>query len=469
MARFNTGARTLSVTGTTTLTYAFTGGIITLDGAGGYTFSLVTPVFFPGTTQHIYNATAVDCTIATPVGQLRGNGFTGNNVQTIPSGSFYSVVSDGANYIISNSEGGPEVGTVGTFTTSLTSPIQQGSTSAAGTLTLRSTSSGTKAAAGILMNDSITSSNTTTGTLVVTGGVGVSENLNVGGIIVAASLQNTPIGSSTRNSGAFTTLAANAAVSFTQGTSSTSTGSGTVVVTGGVGISENLNVGGSAIRFTGNAASSNTTSGTLVVTGGVGVSGAIYAGSIQNTPVGSATPSSGAFTSLNANAAVRLTQNAGSTSTADGTLVVTGGAGITQNLFVGGVMRVNDGTASGATNTGALVVSGGIGAGGTSYFPTIVCSSLTETSSIDLKENINPIFNALDLILKLDGVTYDRRDGSQKNEAGLIAEHVNNILPNLVKKNAEGKPESIMYSKLTAYLVEAVKSLKLEIEELKRN
>jgi hypothetical protein len=468
MARFNTGARTLSVTGTTTLTYAFTGGIITLDGAGGYTFSLVTPVFFPGTTQHIYNATAVDCTIATPVGQLRGNGFTGNNVQTIPSGSFYSVVSDGANYIISNSEGGPEVGTVGTFTTSITSPIHQGSTSAAGTLTLRSTSSGTKASAGILMNDNITSSNTTTGTLVVTGGAGVSENLNVGGIIIAASLQNTAIGSTTRSSGAFTSLAANAAVSFTAGTASTSTGSGTVVVTGGVGISGNLYTGG-IVDITSTQAATNTTSGALQVDGGAGIQGALFAGSIQNTPIGSSTPNSGAFTSLNANSAVRLTQNAGSTSTADGTLVVTGGAGITQNLFVGGVMRVNDGTASSATNNGAFVVSGGIGAGGTSYFPTLVCSSLTETSSIDLKENINPIFNALDLILKLDGVTYDRRDGSQKNEAGLIAEHVNNILPNLVKKNAEGKPESIMYSKLTAYLVEAVKSLKLEIEELKRN
>ena len=468
MARFNTGARTLSVTGTTTLTYAFTGGIITLDGAGGYTFSLVTPVFFPGTTQHIYNATAVDCTIATPVGQLRGNGFTGNNVQTIPSGSFYSVVSDGANYIISNSEGGPEVGTVGTFTTSITSPIHQGSTSAAGTLTLRSTSSGTKASAGILMNDNITSSNTTTGTLVVTGGAGVSENLNVGGIIIAASLQNTAIGSTTRSSGAFTSLAANAAVSFTAGTASTSTGSGTVVVTGGVGVSGNIYTGG-IIDITSTQAATNTTSGALQVDGGAGIQGALFAGSIQNTPIGSSTPNSGAFTSLNANSAVRLTQNAGSTSTADGTLVVTGGAGITQNLFVGGVMRVNDGTASSATSNGAFVVSGGIGAGGTSYFPTLVCSSLTETSSIDLKENINPILNALDLILKLDGVTYDRRDGSHKNEAGLIAEHVNNILPNLVKKNAEGKPESIMYSKLTAYLVEAVKSLKLEIEELKRN
>jgi hypothetical protein len=450
------------------LTYAFTGGIITLDGAGGYTFSLVTPVFFPGTTQHIYNATAVDCTIATPVGQLRGNGFTGNNVQTIPPGSFYSVVSDGANYIISNSEGGPEVGTVGTFTTSITSPIHQGSTSAAGTLTLRSTSSGTKASAGILMNDNITSSNTTTGTLVVTGGAGVSENLNVGGIIIAASLQNTAIGSTTRSSGAFTSLAANAAVSFTAGTASTSTGSGTVVVTGGVGVSGNIYTGG-IIDITSTQAATNTTSGALQVDGGAGIQGALFAGSIQNTPIGSSTPNSGAFTSLNANSAVRLTQNAGSTSTADGTLVVTGGAGITQNLFVGGVMRVNDGTASSATSNGAFVVSGGIGAGGTSYFPTLVCSSLTETSSIDLKENINPILNALDLILKLDGVTYDRRDGSHKNEAGLIAEHVNNILPNLVKKNAEGKPESIMYSKLTAYLVEAVKSLKSEIEELKRN
>jgi hypothetical protein len=93
--------------------------------------------------------------------------------------------------------------------------------------------------------------------------------------------------------------------------------------------------------------------------------------------------------------------------------------------------------------------------------------SITESSSIALKENVAPIENALDTIMKLVGVTYDRRDGSKKDEAGLIAEEVDKILPNLVTKDQDGRPDAIHYTKLTAYLIEAVKSLKTEINSLK--
>ena len=93
--------------------------------------------------------------------------------------------------------------------------------------------------------------------------------------------------------------------------------------------------------------------------------------------------------------------------------------------------------------------------------------SITESSSIALKENVAPIENALDSIMRLVGVTYDRRDGSKKEEAGLIAEEVDKILPNLVTKDQDGNPDAIHYTKLTAYLIEAVKSLKQEINSLK--
>ena len=99
----------------------------------------------------------------------------------------------------------------------------------------------------------------------------------------------------------------------------------------------------------------------------------------------------------------------------------------------------------------------------------LVNGIITETSSIALKENVMPIENALDSILQLVGVTYDRKDGSTKSEAGLIAEDVNRVLPNLVTKDSKGKPQGINYSKLSAYLIEAVKSLKSEIDSLKGN
>ena len=98
---------------------------------------------------------------------------------------------------------------------------------------------------------------------------------------------------------------------------------------------------------------------------------------------------------------------------------------------------------------------------------TLTVTGLTESSSITLKENVNPITDALNSVLQLCGVTYDRRDGSRKNEAGLIAEDVVNVLPNLVTCDKNGKPEGINYTKLSAYLIEAIKSLKTEINELK--
>ena len=112
--------------------------------------------------------------------------------------------------------------------------------------------------------------------------------------------------------------------------------------------------------------------------------------------------------------------------------------------------KVNTGITFNGT-TGVLTTSGGF----------------VESSSIALKENVNPITGALDAIMSLVGVTYDRRDGSKKNEAGLIAEAVEQIIPNIVSKDANGNAEGIYYSKLTAYLVEAIKSLKAEIDPLK--
>jgi hypothetical protein len=98
---------------------------------------------------------------------------------------------------------------------------------------------------------------------------------------------------------------------------------------------------------------------------------------------------------------------------------------------------------------------------------TLTVTNFVESSSITLKENVHPIKNALDLILQLDGVIYDRKDGSSQNEPGLIAERVERVLPELVTKDTNGNAIGVKYTKLTAYLIESIKSLKAEIEQLK--
>ncbi len=130
--------------------------------------------------------------------------------------------------------------------------------------------------------------------------------------------------------------------------------------------------------------------------------------------------------------------------------------------FIGPIVSTNA-TPSTSTTTGALIVSGGAGFGG-----RITCGQLVETSSIALKEHVNPIQNALDSILNLTGVVYDRKDKSSLNEPGLIAEDVNKILPNLVVKDKDGNPTGIQYTKIVAYLIEAIKDQQQQINELKK-
>lgn len=104
---------------------------------------------------------------------------------------------------------------------------------------------------------------------------------------------------------------------------------------------------------------------------------------------------------------------------------------------------------------------------GTVTVTQLTATTIVETSSITLKENISPIGGALNSILSLKGVTYDRKDNTTKNEAGMIAEDVYKVLPNLVSLDKNGNPDGINYTKLTAYLVEAVKQLKAELDSLK--
>ena len=82
-------------------------------------------------------------------------------------------------------------------------------------------------------------------------------------------------------------------------------------------------------------AATNTTSGVLQVAGGVGIQGAVYAGSIQNTPIGSSTASTGAFTT------VTLSSATNSTGVGTGSFYTPGGAAIAQDLYVGGNLYAN--------------------------------------------------------------------------------------------------------------------------------
>lgn len=93
-------------------------------------------------------------------------------------------------------------------------------------------------------------------------------------------------------------------------------------------------------------------------------------------------------------------------------------------------------------------------------------------SDIRWKKNINPIENALESVLKLQGVNYEWRVDEYKDknfeegrQIGLIAQEVEQVIPELVNTDNEGY-KAVSYEKLTAVLVEAIKEQQKRIKEL---
>ena len=81
-----------------------------------------------------------------------------------------------------------------------------------------------------------------------------------------------------------TNINASGTITFSSSTASTSTTTGALIVTGGVGIGGSINVGGVS-KFTSSATSTNTATGAIVITGGLGVGGSINAGTAVSAPL----------------------------------------------------------------------------------------------------------------------------------------------------------------------------------------
>lgn len=220
------------------------------------------------------------------------------------------------------------------------------------------------------------STSTTTGALVVDGGVGIAGDLVLGGQLVFSGAADEFVVNNFRALGQ---------VLFTTSTNSTSTTTGGLVVTGGVGIAQDLVLGGSLIfdgdageirvrqlKVTSTLSSTSTTTGAIVVTGGQGIGENLNVG--KDVTIGGNLIFTGESPDLRAQQ-LRVSGTASSTSTTTGALQVAGGVGIGQDLWLGGNLnfanaqgqinanqvRVTGTETSTSTQTGALVVDGGVG------------------------------------------------------------------------------------------------------------
>ena len=92
-----------------------------------------------------------------------------------------------------------------------------------------------------------------------------------------------------------------------------------------------------------------------------------------------------------------------------------------------------------------------------------------------LKENIQPLENALDKVLALNGFTYSFNEIGQSlgfdglvRYVGVSAQQVQAVLPEAVKPApVDSNYITVQYEKLVPLLIEAIKELKAEINELK--
>ena len=85
-------------------------------------------------------------------------------------------------------------------------------------------------------------------------------------------------------------------------------------------------------------------------------------------------------------------------------------------------------------------------------------------SDARLKSNIRTVDNALDKVSNMRGVYFDREG---RASVGVIAQEIETVLPEVVDNSFEYK--TVAYGNIVGVLIEAIKELKAEIEELKKS
>jgi hypothetical protein len=127
-----------------------------------------------------------------------------------------------------------------------------------------------------------------------------------------------------------------------------------------------------------------------------------------------------------------------------------------------------------ATPQYTLDVSGDINSttalrvGGTKVCDGGGCASASDAR---LKENIEPLGESLDKLLKLHGVSYTFKDPARfrgGRQLGLIAQEVESVYPEVVETDSQSGMKSVAYDHLVAAVIEAMRGLQAENAALKQ-
>ena len=103
------------------------------------------------------------------------------------------------------------------------------------------------------------------------------------------------------------------------------------------------------------------------------------------------------------------------------------------------------------------------GTGNINITGTVTATDINSASDIKLKKNIKAIENPISKIMEIEGVSFNWKYNN-KPSLGVTADHLQNILPELVK---EDDIKSVNYNGLVGLLIECVKNQQQQIDELK--
>ncbi len=338
---------------------------------------------------------------------------------------------------------------------------------------------GSSADGSVFVNQGTTESTSTiTGSFQTRGGAGVAKNLYVGG--------NSNIsGSQTIGD----TLTVTKQTKINENVQSTSTSTGGLVVAGGAGIGGNIN-GGGTLTITSNGS----IGGTFGVTGATNLSSTLSVSgqtTLSNT--------------LTVTGITSFTNTTEATACGAAAVVIDGGLGVKKDIRICGKIYGPNGEIGVVAEQLKTV---GINTNASYYLTFVDSNNATPTpeyaytdagiyynpstnglsvtgditafaaaaSDDRLKTNKVVIENALDKILSLSGFTFTWNEKAESlgfasgvSQVGVSAQQVQEVLPEAVKNETLNGEEILIvkYEKIVPLLIEAIKELKEEIENLK--
>ena len=183
------------------------------------------------------------------------------------------------------------------------------------------------------------------------------------------------------------------------------------------------------------------------------IAGGVVSGTFSGNVTGNCTGSSGSCTG-----------NAATATVASG---LTG----TPNISVGTVTTSGQATVAGylgvSTTSPSYPLHVNAVSGTVSIYAT---GDITAFSDARVKTNLVPIDDALDKVMAVTGYTYERTDldpATGNRQAGVIAQEVEAVLPEVVHTDAVTGMKSVAYGNMVALLIQAVKEMKCELDDNK--